>query len=46
MKLEDYNDDMRPKVDGIWNLYNELPKIELNFFIMLSSVVGIAEDPN
>ena len=46
MKLEDYNDVMRPKVDGIWNLHNGLSKVELDFFIMLSSVVGIAGDPS
>lgn len=46
MKLEDYNDVMRPKVDGIWNLHNQLSKVDLDFFIMLSSVVGIAGDPS
>ncbi len=46
MKLQDYNDVMRPKVDGIWNLHNGLSKVDLDFFIMLSSVVGIAGDPS
>lgn len=46
MSLEDYNDVMRPKVDGIWNLHNALSKVDLDFFIMLSSVVGIAGDPS
>ena len=46
MNLEDYNDVMRPKVDGIWNLHNGLSKVELDFLIMLSSVVGIAGDPS
>lgn len=46
MKLEDYNDVMRPKVDGIWNLHNALSQVDLDFFIMLSSVVGIAGDPS
>ena len=46
MKLEDYNDVMRPKFDGIWNLHSGLSKVELDFFIMLSSVVGIAGDPS
>jgi len=46
MKLQDYNDVMRPKVDGIWNLHNRLSKVDLDFFIMLSSVVGIAGDPS
>ncbi|KAG8526399.1 putative secondary metabolism biosynthetic enzyme [Bacidia gigantensis] len=42
----DYNDVMRPKVDGVWNLHNMLSKIDLDFFVMLSSVVGIAGDPS
>lgn len=46
MSLEDYNDVMRPKVDGIWNLHNALSKVDLDFFIMLSSAVGIAGDPS
>ena len=40
MSLQDYNDVMRPKIDGIWNLHNRLPKSGLDFFIMLSSLVG------
>jgi hypothetical protein len=31
---------MRPKVDGTWNLHNQLSKSDLNFFILLSSQVG------
>jgi hypothetical protein len=41
MTLEDYNAAMRPKVDGIWNLHNRLPRTGVDFFIMLSSVVGL-----
>ena len=44
MSLQDYNDVMRPKVDGIWNLHNRLSKVDLDFFIMLSSVIGLAGD--
>lgn len=46
MSLQDYNDVMKPKVDGIWNLHNQLSKTDLDFFIMLSSVVGVAGDPS
>jgi len=46
MSLQDYNDVMRPKVDGIWNLHSRLSKVDLDFFIMLSSVVGLAGDPS
>ena len=44
MSLQDYNDVMRPKVDAIWNLHNRLPKSDLDFFIMLSSLVGRVGD--
>ena len=46
MSLQDYNDVMRPKIDGIWNLHNRLPKSDLEFFIMLSSLVGGIGDPS
>jgi hypothetical protein len=46
MTLDDYNDVMRPKVDGTWNLHNRLSKTELDFFIMLSSVVGLIGNPS
>ena len=46
MKLQDYNDVMKPKVDDIWNLHNALSMVDLDFFIMLSLVVGLAEDPS
>lgn len=46
MSLQDYNDVMRPKIDGIWNLHNRLPKSDLDFFIMLSSLVGRIGDPS
>lgn len=44
IKLQNYNDVMKPKVDDIWNLHNALSKVDLDFFIMLSLVVGLAED--
>ena len=46
MSLQDYNDTMKPKVDGVWNLHNHLSKTELDFFIMLSSVVGVTGGPS
>ena len=46
MNLEDYNAVMRPKVDGIWNLHHRLSKVDIDFFIMLSSLVGLTGDPS
>ena len=39
--VDDYNEVVRPKVQGAWNLHNCLSKTELDFFVMLSSVAGI-----
>ena len=41
MKLEDWSAAVRPKVQGSWNLHEQLSKTELDFFIMLSSLAGI-----
>ncbi|KAG8533016.1 Type I Iterative PKS [Bacidia gigantensis] len=50
MTLEDYNAAMRPKVDGTWNLHNTLSPPShphsLDFFICLSSVVGLVGNPS
>jgi hypothetical protein len=46
MRLEDYNDIMRPKVDGVWHLHNRLSKTEIDFFILLSSQVGAIGNPS
>ena len=40
MSLEDYNAVMKPKVQGTWNLHNQLPR-DMDFFLMLSSVSGV-----
>ncbi len=40
MTLADYEAAIRPKVQGTWNLHNQLPK-DLDFFLMLSSTSGI-----
>ena len=38
---------MRRKVDGVWNLHSAFPTSgSLDFFIMLSSVVGISGNPS
>ncbi|KIM94092.1 hypothetical protein OIDMADRAFT_207730 [Oidiodendron maius Zn] len=42
MTLEDYTAGVRPKVLGTWNLHQQLLGKELDFFVMLSSLVGIA----
>ncbi|MCJ1402141.1 hypothetical protein MMC11_005360 [Xylographa trunciseda] len=38
----DYNAVMRPKVQGAWNLHHCLSTHPLSFFILLSSISGIA----
>ena len=38
----DYNAVMRPKVQGAWNLHHCLSTQPLSFFILLSSISGIA----
>lgn len=37
---------MKPKVDDIWNLHARLSKVDLEFFVTLSSMVGVAGDPS
>lgn len=47
LTLDDYNSIMRPKVDGIWNLHHAfLEPDSLDFFIMLSSIVGLSGNPS
>ncbi|KAJ5777293.1 hypothetical protein N7520_000539 [Penicillium odoratum] len=36
-----FNAAVRPKVDGTWNLHELLPA-DLDFFVMLSSIIGVA----
>lgn len=40
MSFEDWQTAIRPKVQGSWNLHETLP-VDLDFFVMLSSVAGI-----
>lgn len=41
MSFEQYQNAVLPKVQGTWNLHNALMKHHLDFFIMLSSAVGV-----
>lgn len=41
MTLESYEDALRPKVQGTLNLHQQLSPASLDFFILLSSCVGI-----
>lgn len=39
--IEEYKAIVKPKVQGVWNLHNALPKAEVDFFVMLSSAAGV-----
>ena len=41
LAFEDYNTAVGPKVFGTWNLHQQSLSLNLDFFIMLSSVTGI-----
>ncbi|KAL4966473.1 polyketide synthase [Aspergillus stella-maris] len=41
MSHEQYVNAVRPKVDGTWNLHNATLHQPLDFFVMLSSAVGV-----
>lgn len=41
MSFEQYQNAVLPKVQGTWNLHTALLKHRLDFFIMLSSAVGV-----
>jgi NADPH:quinone reductase-like Zn-dependent oxidoreductase/short-subunit dehydrogenase/aryl carrier-like protein len=38
--LEQWQANLRPKVQGSWNLHRQLPE-DMDFFVMLSSIVGL-----
>ncbi|KAI1108931.1 polyketide synthase [Nemania sp. NC0429] len=40
MSIEEWEDTLRPKVDGSWNLHHVLGR-DLDFFVLLSSTMGI-----
>jgi hypothetical protein len=44
MKYHEWNESIKPKVQGSWNLHRALPS-GMEFFIMLSSVTGIVGNP-
>jgi NADPH:quinone reductase-like Zn-dependent oxidoreductase/NAD(P)-dependent dehydrogenase (short-subunit alcohol dehydrogenase family) len=37
---ENWQTNLRPKVQGSWNLHTQLPR-DMDFFVMLSSIVGL-----
>lgn len=42
MSFEDYSTALRPKLEGSWNLHVQFSESQLDFFIMLSSMTGVA----
>ncbi len=45
MPLSAWNESVWPKVPGTWNLHELLPR-DMDFFVMLSSMVGIIGNPS
>ena len=41
ISIIEYRAIVRPKVQGVWNLHNTLPKADVDFFLMLSSASGL-----
>jgi NAD(P)-dependent dehydrogenase (short-subunit alcohol dehydrogenase family) len=46
MSYQDWTDVIQPKVDGAWNLHNELAGGELDFFILASSMLALVNQPH
>lgn len=46
MILEDYEAATIPKVEGSWNLHRVFDGIELDFFVLLSSLAGVIGHPS
>ena len=42
MSAEDYEQVILPKVQGSWNLHEQLSKLKLDFFVMLASAVSVS----
>lgn len=42
MSHQDFVTAIRPKVQGTWNLHRQFASSELDFFVMLSSLTGVA----
>ncbi|KAF2267503.1 hypothetical protein CC78DRAFT_490418 [Lojkania enalia] len=41
LTYDDWNTTLAPKVDGTWNLHRAFDKIDLDFFVLFSSISGI-----
>lgn len=41
MTLQQWQEVLAPKVHGTWNLHRLLPQKDMDFFILLSSIVGV-----
>ncbi|EPE10816.1 polyketide synthase [Ophiostoma piceae UAMH 11346] len=46
MSSESWNNSLWPKVPGSWNLHNALSGNEIDFFILVSSMVGTIGNPS
>ncbi|KAI5241809.1 putative polyketide synthase [Aureobasidium subglaciale] len=42
MNVENYTKAVRPKIQGSWNLHNIFNHADIDFFVMLSSLAGVA----
>lgn len=42
MSFEDYSTAIHPKLEGSWNLHAQFSETQLDFFMMLSSMTGVA----
>jgi hypothetical protein len=45
MTIDEWNGATPPKVRGTWNLHNETESLNLDFFILFSSLSGIVGRP-
>lgn len=45
MTIDEWNGAVAPKVAGTWNLHNETQSLDLDFFILFSSLSGIVGQP-
>lgn len=45
MTIDEWNGATAPKVKGTWNLHNETQSLNLDFFILFSSLSGIVGQP-
>ena len=40
ISLSDWNLNIKPRVQGAWNLHHCLADVKLDFFLMLASIAG------